>query len=69
MTRKQKKRLYRILAASAGILLVELLPVDGRPVSQSTDLRQLYEARRATYAACADFTVDNTGTPEQAAED
>ena len=29
MTRKQKKRLYRILAASAGILLVELLPVDG----------------------------------------
>lgn len=29
MTKKQKKRLYRILAASAGILLVELLPVDG----------------------------------------
>lgn len=29
MTRKQKKRLYRILAASAGIILVELLPVDG----------------------------------------
>lgn len=29
MTRKQKKRLYRILAASAGIVLVELLPVDG----------------------------------------
>ena len=47
---------------------LELLPVDGRPVSQRTDLRTLYAQRRQTYADCADFTVDNTGTPEQAAE-
>ena len=44
------------------------LPTNGRPISQSTDLGQLYKARRPLYEAFADHAVLNHGTPEEAAE-
>ncbi len=53
-----------------GILLrlereLSLLPTDGRPVSQSRSLSQLYEVRDPLYRAFADITIDNNGTPAQ----
>ena len=47
---------------------VSLLPTAGRPVSQSTDLRELWRRRAPLYAAFADLTADNAGTIEDAAD-
>ena len=38
---------------------IEKLPTRGRPISQSNDLRELYEKRRPLYEAAADVAVDN----------
>ena len=38
---------------------IEKLPTRGRPISQSSDLHELYEKRRPLYEAAADVTVDN----------
>lgn len=43
------------------------LPVQGRPVSQSTNLEQLYRQRLPLYEKAADWTEDNT-TVEETAE-
>lgn len=43
---------------------ISLLPKDGRPLSQKNSLDAMYQTRRPLYEAYADFTVDNTGTPE-----
>ena len=40
---------------------LERLPMDGRPISQSTDLAALYAKRKPMYARFADVTVDNNG--------
>lgn len=40
---------------------LSLLPKEGRPVSQSTDLALLWERRAPLYAAFADLTVSNDG--------
>ncbi len=37
------------------------LPTKGRPISQSTDLRELWRRRAPLYARFADVTVDNDG--------
>ena len=47
---------------------LSLLPTAGRPVSQSTDLRELWRRRAPLYAAFADLTADNAGTIEDAAD-
>ncbi|MBD5151111.1 MAG: shikimate kinase [Oscillibacter sp.] len=47
---------------------LDLLPKDGRPVSQSTDLHELWARRQPMYQAFADVTVCNDGTPEETAE-
>ena len=47
---------------------IEKLPTRGRPISQSSDLHELYEKRRPLYEAAADVTVDNI-RPEQAVEE
>ena len=47
---------------------IEKLPTRGRPISQSSDLHELYEKRRPLYEAAADVTVDNI-RPEQTAEE
>ena len=38
---------------------VSALPTEGRPLSQSNDLRKMYEIRKPMYASFADITVDN----------
>lgn len=47
---------------------IGVLPTDGRPISQSTDLERLYEMRRPLYEAFADHVIDNNGTVQEAAE-
>lgn len=47
---------------------VAKLPAEGRPISQSTDLNQLYEARWPLYEAFADHVIENDGTLQDAAE-
>ena len=47
---------------------LSLLPTAGRPVSQSTDLGELWRRREPLYAAFADIVVDNGDTIEGAAE-
>lgn len=47
---------------------LDALPMDGRPLSQSREaLRRMWEERAPLYAACADRTVPNDGTPEACA--
>lgn len=47
---------------------LKLLPVAGRPVSQSTDRETLWRRRAPLYAAFADVTADNGGPLERALE-
>lgn len=44
------------------------LPVEGRPVSQSRSLPELYREREPAYRRFADFCVENEATPESAVE-
>ncbi len=44
---------------------LDALPTEGRPLSQSGTLRQLYASRAAQYERFADLCVDNNGTPEE----
>ena len=43
---------------------LEKLPTAGRPVSQSTDLRELWRRREPLYRSFADLTADNNGSIE-----
>ena len=42
-----------------------LLPTDGRPLSQSNRLEEMYKLRKPMYEAFADIRVENAGNPEQ----
>lgn len=44
---------------------LDLLPTDGRPLSQANSLASLYAARKPLYQAFADITAGNMGTPEE----
>ena len=44
------------------------LPTEGRPLSQTNRLETLLAQREPMYRAWADFSIDNTGTPEDAAQ-
>ena len=46
---------------------IGLLPKDGRPLSLSSDLQQMYAIRRPMYEAFADFAIENDGSPEETA--
>jgi len=46
-----------------------LLSIEGRPLSQRTDLAAMYRRRAPLYRAFADHIVDNNRTVAQAAED
>ena len=48
---------------------LDRLPVEGRPVSQASDLNELYRRRLPLYQEAADLEADNTGTPEETAEE
>ncbi len=43
------------------------LPTEGRPISQSTDLGELYAKREPLYARFADHRVENAGSPADTA--
>lgn len=47
---------------------LNLLETDGRPISQSRNLEELFSERSPLYEAFCDFTVDNNGTPEHTAD-
>lgn len=42
-----------------------LLPTDGRPLSQSNRLEEMYRLRKPMYEAFSDIRVENAGNPEQ----
>lgn len=48
---------------------IHKLPTDGRPVSQSVPLEELYRRRAPLYEAAAQVTVDNNGTVEQTVDE
>ena len=47
---------------------LDRLPTEGRPISQTTKLSALAAWREPLYRAWADFTIENTGTPEAAVQ-
>ncbi len=63
---------YRLLHQNGRIIWLrrslEALPTGGRPLSQTTPLEEMYEKRRPLYGQFADFSVQNDGSPEEAAE-
>ena len=48
---------------------LEKLPTDGRPLSQSTKLAEMYRIRKPLYNRFADYAINNNGSPDAAAED
>ena len=44
---------------------IEKLPVNGRPLSQRSNLEEMYRIRRLHYEAFADYSVDNDGSQEE----
>ena len=46
---------------------ISSLPTDGRPLSQSNDLSQMYQMRAPLYARFADITVENDESVEETA--
>lgn len=60
-----KKRNYSLLHQN-GILFwlnrsLDVLPTDGRPLSQTTKLKDMFAVRKPLYEAFADYMVDNNG--------
>ncbi len=43
---------------------IEMLPTQGRPLSQTTPLSKMYHIRKPLYEAFADFTVSNDESPD-----
>ena len=66
------ERNYAPLSQNGRIIFIhrdlEELPVDGRPISQSTPKADLYAKRLPLYTAFADANVENNGTVEEAVE-
>ena len=48
---------------------LDLLPTDGRPLSQTGHLQEMYQKRAPLYARFADFSVENRGDPQETAEE
>lgn len=46
---------------------LDLLPTDGRPLSQTGRLQEMYLKRAPLYARFADFAVENSGDPQETA--
>ena len=57
----QNGRIYHLIRD------LDILPTDGRPVSQSTDLHALWETRAPFYARFRDAAIENSGTVEETA--
>ena len=48
---------------------LDLLPTDGRPLSQTGHLQEMYQKRAPLYARFADFSVENSSGPQETAEE
>ena len=63
---------YPLLRQNGRIFCLERkldsLPTDGRPLSQATDLEQMYRIRKPLYQRFADHHIDNSGSPQEAAD-
>ncbi|MBQ8621071.1 MAG: shikimate kinase [Oscillospiraceae bacterium] len=63
-----KERNYRLLHQNGSIFWLErsldVLPTDGRPLSQANRLSDMYAERKPMYEAFADFSIDNNASPE-----
>lgn len=64
-----RPRNYPALHQNGSIVWLErdlsLLPTDGRPLSQSNRLEEMFAVRRPMYEAFADIRVENAGSPEE----
>ena len=58
----QNGRVYHLLRS------LEVLPTDGRPLSQGADLADMWRQREPLYRHFRDVTIDNNGAPEAAAD-
>ena len=67
-----QKRNYPLLHQNGYLVWLErdcnVLPTDGRPLSQANDLGKMYAVRKPLYEAFADIRVENAGTPEETAQ-
>lgn len=65
-----RARNYPLLHQNSTIVQIcrplELLSIDGRPLSQTGSLQEMYRIRKPMYEQFADMTVQNTGTPDAA---
>lgn len=63
-----KGRNYPLLHQNSSIFWLqrdtEILPTDGRPLSQANRLRDMYAIRKPMYEAFADYIIDNNGCCE-----
>ncbi len=66
-----KEENYPLLHQNGRIFCIERdiakLATDGRPLSQTTKMEDMYRIRRPLYESFADYMIDNTSTPECAA--
>ncbi len=66
-----RSRNYPLLHRNGSIFWLrrdlDALPTEGRPLSQQNDLADMYRVRKPMYEMFADHTVDNHGTPSDAA--
>ena len=66
-----KERNYKLLHQNGTIFWIRRklddLPTKGRPLSEQTDLREMYRIREPLYDSWKDRFIDNFGTPEDAA--
>ena len=66
----RKENLYPLRQNATVIWLTrptELLPTDGRPLSQANRLADMYAVREPLYRAFCDIEIPNNGTPEEVA--
>lgn len=63
-----KERNYPLLHQNGKIFWLQrrldVLPTDGRPLSQANKLSDMYAKRKPLYEAFADHAIDNNGSPE-----
>ena len=64
-----KARNYPLLHQNGSIFwlqrALDVLPTDGRPLSQANKLTDMYAIRKPMYEAFADFAIDNNGASEE----
>ena len=67
-----RERNYRQLHQNGRIFWLQrdpsMLPTQGRPLSQSTNLEDMYRSRQPQYMHFQDWIIDNNTAPEDAAE-